>query len=661
MVGWCCTLSPMRSDRFYNTVISFVRGVFRAQDLQFSVTGEQNIPHGGAVVVANHTGYLDFTYVGIPFWENGRRLVRFMAKAEVWKNPVAGFAMRKMRHIPVDRIDTEASYNTAVEYLRQGELVGIFPEGTVSRSLEIKKLRTGAVRMAKEAGVPIVPVILIGSQRVLPKWGKKNLGRSHTPIDIDVLPAWQVPEDMDVVEATEELRRRMSDGLTNLWARYEQAHGPLPQGAEWVPARFGGGALTLEEAQKLDDEIVAERRRVRHLRDDLEALADKVAATVASISATSKELVVASKENTATQAAATAAMARGVLESLGDDAAAGAREGAAKLTAAGSRLKALAAQIPTSVPPQATEALAQLIAEAKQIRDRLPARVGSRAAKLPQAVVTDIDGTIYYERVVTQGVKDTFMALKELGVEVFLATGRAPEELEKVLVQLPFRPTVVSANGALVIDTSLLPAGVPLTEDTAEHTIIMDESFDADTVAGVREAINAARVAGAGTPLATMSSHEHTATGHVVKFTIEAEANAVDIADILNEELQRANVAARASFSAAYGYAEIMPRGVTKATALQWLFAERGINPQRVIAFGDMRNDVEMLDLVGTGVAMGRSDAELITRAQWVTSPVEHDGVPEFLAPIIARERQRREGESHEGAGHEGASHGNAS
>ncbi|PRQ11883.1 acyl-phosphate glycerol 3-phosphate acyltransferase [Corynebacterium sp. 13CS0277] len=634
----------MRKDRFYNAVIRAAKGVFAAQDLQFTLTGVDNVPTGGAVVVANHTGYLDFTYVGIPFWEHSRRLVRFMAKAEVWNNPIAGFIMRQMRHIPVDRIDTEASYDTAVRYLKDGELVGVFPEGTVSRSLEIKKLRTGAVRMAKDAGVPIVPVLLIGSQRVLPKWGKKNLGRSHTPIDIEVLPPWTVPADMDVADATAHLRGMMSDALTAMWGRYAEAHGPLPQGAEWVPARFGGGALTLEEAQKLDDDIVAERRRVRHLRDDLEALADTVAATLSSMSAASKELVVAGADKTAAQAAATASTARGLLESLADDAASGAKEGAAKLSAAGGRLKALAAQIPASVPPQALDALNQLIAEAKQIRDRLPARVGSRVAQLPQAVVSDIDGTIYYERVVTDAVRDTFTELRDLGVEVFLATGRAPEELEKVLVQLPFRPIVVSANGALVIDTSLLPEGTPLTEDTAEHTIIMDASFAADTVAGVRDAINAARVAGGGTPLAQMTSHEHTAAGQVVKFTIEADAPATDIADILNEHLQAMDVAARASFSAAYGYAEIMPRGVTKATALDWLFISRGIDPQRVIAFGDMRNDVEMLDLVGTGVAMGRGDAELISRAQWVTGPVDRDGVPEFLAPIIARARERRAG-----------------
>ncbi|WP_075727926.1 HAD-IIB family hydrolase [Corynebacterium aquilae] len=632
----------MRSDRFYHTVIRFVRGVFKAQGLRFNITGTENLPTGGAVVVANHTGYLDFTYVGIPFWEQQRRVVRFMAKAEVWKNPIGGPVMRGMGHIPVDRIDTEQSYREAVRNLKDGELVGIFPEGTVSRSLEIKKLRTGAVRMALEAGVPIVPVILIGSQRVWPKWGTKHLGRSNTPIEIDVLPQWMPPKDIDINDATMQLRHIMAEGLTNLWDRYAKRHGPLPEGAEWIPARFGGSALTLEEAQKLDDEIVAERRRVRQLRDDLEALADKVAATVASISTTSKELVVQSAETTANQAAATAATTRSMLEQLADDAASGAKEGAAKLSAAGERLKELAAQIPATVPQASTDALNQLIAEAKQIRDRLPHRVSSRVHKLPEAVVTDIDGTIAENGVVREQAIATFKQLRSLDVDVFLATGRAPEELDTILSQIPFRPTVIAANGALVVDTSLLDEGEALSADNASTAIVYDRSFDEGTAHAVVEAFNAARVAAHGTALGEMSIHAHRVAGQAVKFTVSAEAPAPAIAAALAEELASADVAATASFSASYGYAEIMPAGVNKGSSLKWLLEEHNIKPGRVIAFGDMRNDVEMLDLVGTGVAMGRGDAELINNAKWVTSPVDCDGVSMFLADIIEREQLRR-------------------
>ena len=140
----------------YGTVIAGVRLLWRTQGLKFTITGAEYLPStGGAVVAINHTGYLDFTFAGLPFYNHSpRRLIRFMAKQEVFDHKVTGPIMRKLRHIPVDRSSGAPSFDAAVRALQAGELVGVYPEATISRSFELKEIKSGAARMAIAADVP---------------------------------------------------------------------------------------------------------------------------------------------------------------------------------------------------------------------------------------------------------------------------------------------------------------------------------------------------------------------------------------------------------------------------------------------------------------------------------------------------------------------------
>ncbi|MEU1524948.1 lysophospholipid acyltransferase family protein [Nocardia rhamnosiphila] len=236
----------------YRTIIGLARTVFFLEGLKFTVTGDENIPAaGGAVLAVNHTGYMDFTYAGLPV-RTPKRYIRFMAKSEVFDNKIAGPIMRALKHIPVDRAAGADSYKAAVDYLRRGELVGVYPEATISRSFEIKDLKSGAARMAIEAGVPIIPITIWGAQRVWTKGHPKRLGRTNTPISIAVGTPIQPYEPAS--ELTAELKTAMQELLRGLQENY--AHEP---GAYWVPARLGGGAPTLEEADAMDAAEVAER------------------------------------------------------------------------------------------------------------------------------------------------------------------------------------------------------------------------------------------------------------------------------------------------------------------------------------------------------------------------------------------------------------------
>jgi 1-acyl-sn-glycerol-3-phosphate acyltransferase len=242
----------------YSSVIGFARGLFAMQGLKFTILGEDNVPRtGGAVMTVNHTGYFDFAYAGLAAQKSGR-LVRFMAKDGVFSHPVSGPLMRGMKHIAVDRTAGSTSYTAAVEALRAGEIVGVFPEATISRSFELKEFKTGAARMAAEAGVPILPVVIWGSQRVWTKGHPKRLGRTGVPIVIAVGEPIPVAGDADPETVTAQYKSVMADLLQIARAAYEPLTGP---DLKYLPASMGGTAPTLAEANRLDEADAAQRQR----------------------------------------------------------------------------------------------------------------------------------------------------------------------------------------------------------------------------------------------------------------------------------------------------------------------------------------------------------------------------------------------------------------
>jgi 1-acyl-sn-glycerol-3-phosphate acyltransferase len=244
----------------YDSAIGAARLLWRVQGLRF--TGLENLPKtGGAVVAINHTGYLDFTFAGLPAYQQGLgRKVRFMAKREVFDHGIGGPLMRGMRHIPVDRANGAASFDAAVHALKAGELVGVYPEATISRSFELKEFKSGAARMAIAADVPIVPHIVWGAQRIWTKDHPKNMWHPKVPIHIAVgeplLPT------LPPVELTALLRSRMQ----HLLEQVQDAYGPYPPGEYWVPHRFGGGAPTIAQAAELEAAEVADRAARRQQR-----------------------------------------------------------------------------------------------------------------------------------------------------------------------------------------------------------------------------------------------------------------------------------------------------------------------------------------------------------------------------------------------------------
>lgn len=130
------------------------------------IKGAQYVPRtGSALLVSNHLSMIDPFVVGFA----ANRPVNFMAKEELFRTPVVGFLIRKLGAFPVDRSRRDpASMRVALTVLKEGELLGMFPEGTRSTTGEMLEFQTGAARLASRTQALLIPVAVINTDHGLP-------------------------------------------------------------------------------------------------------------------------------------------------------------------------------------------------------------------------------------------------------------------------------------------------------------------------------------------------------------------------------------------------------------------------------------------------------------------------------------------------------------
>jgi 1-acyl-sn-glycerol-3-phosphate acyltransferase len=248
-------------ERVYTTVIGVAVGTLKAMKWSVTVIGGENIPGSGpAVLASNHIGYLDFVFSGYAARERGRR-VRFLAKKEIFDKRGVGWLMRQMGHVPVDRYGAaKDSLTAAKDELARGEIIGMFPEATISPSFVPRRGKTGTARLAHETGAPLIPVAIWGTQRILTKWRPKNFRRG-IPVVVNVGTPMAASPGEDVQETTDLLMAAITDLLGEAQARYP--HEPASDDDRWwLPAHLGGSAPTPEDAERR----LSEERSVRARR-----------------------------------------------------------------------------------------------------------------------------------------------------------------------------------------------------------------------------------------------------------------------------------------------------------------------------------------------------------------------------------------------------------
>jgi 1-acyl-sn-glycerol-3-phosphate acyltransferase len=246
----------------YSPVIGAALATLRVMGWDVRTTGIEHIPaRGPAVIAANHVGYLDFVFLGMGAHRRGR-LVRFMAMKEAFGHWLGGPMLRGMRHIPVDREgDAKASLEPAIRAIRSGEIVGIHPEGGMSRSFVPAPGKTGAARLAIEGGAPLVPAAVWGSQRILPA-GRKPKWPRDVVITVSFGPPVAAGSNDDPREVTTALMGAIGEQVDVASRSYPQRP-RNPDDRWWVPAHLGGTAPTIEEGLAMAREASARRLRRR--------------------------------------------------------------------------------------------------------------------------------------------------------------------------------------------------------------------------------------------------------------------------------------------------------------------------------------------------------------------------------------------------------------
>lgn len=246
----------------YRPVIGVALSLMKIMRWKVHTSGAEHIPTSGpAVIATNHVGYLDFVFVGAAARER-KRLVRFLAKAEVFDHKIAGPLMRGMKHIPVDRFGRASqAIDDSVAALQRGEIIGMFPESTISRSFVPAAGKTGAARMAMLAGAPLIPGAVWGTQRILTKGRPKNFERN-----IDIHVALDEPVGYESDEDPEKVTLEMMRRIEVLVDRVQRNYTQQPAGSHdtwWLPAHLGGSAPTVEESLALNAREAEERARRR--------------------------------------------------------------------------------------------------------------------------------------------------------------------------------------------------------------------------------------------------------------------------------------------------------------------------------------------------------------------------------------------------------------
>lgn len=211
--------------------------------IRFRFHHRERMPQTGAFVLApNHYSEIDPVVIGMASWKLGRA-PRFLAKASLFKNPVIAWFLRTSGQIPVERAGSQshAALRAAEELVEKGRMVVVYPEGSLTRDPDLWPMRgkTGAVRIALERDIPIVPIAHWGTQALLPRYGKKLKFFPRKTIDVAI----GEPLDLDayrgkpldqatLLKATGELM----DAIAALLAELRGEPAPAER---WDPAAHG--------------------------------------------------------------------------------------------------------------------------------------------------------------------------------------------------------------------------------------------------------------------------------------------------------------------------------------------------------------------------------------------------------------------------------------
>lgn len=208
------------------------------------VTGMENLPKsGGYVLAANHVTTVDALAVAYMMYFRLHRAPHFLAKEGLFKTPIVGPVLLAVGQIPVfrgQRNNTDPM-EAAYKVLRAGHVIGIFPEGTLTRDPDLWPMRgrTGAIRLAIETGVPIVPVGQWGTEKVMETYSSKLKPKPWHKVNIIIGKPIDVSAYVAKKNSTEELVLLTEKVMNEITKLVEQLRGEKAPAKRFVPSEHG--------------------------------------------------------------------------------------------------------------------------------------------------------------------------------------------------------------------------------------------------------------------------------------------------------------------------------------------------------------------------------------------------------------------------------------
>ncbi|MGA1468815.1 MAG: lysophospholipid acyltransferase family protein [Aquiluna sp.] len=213
--------APKNENTIAFRLIAFFLAPILRLFFNIKTEGRENLPSGGYVLVGNHLSYLDPLAFAYSVYIHMKRVPHYLAKEALFRVPVLKQVLPKVGQIPVYRTgnSNEDALRAAKDFLRAGQVVVVFPEGTLTRDPDLWPMRGkhGAVRMAAELGLPIVPAAHWGVHKVMGNYDKKfRPNPFHTvrvkigkPMDFSKLGA--SPSASQLNEATEKVMNAIAE------------------------------------------------------------------------------------------------------------------------------------------------------------------------------------------------------------------------------------------------------------------------------------------------------------------------------------------------------------------------------------------------------------------------------------------------------------------
>jgi 1-acyl-sn-glycerol-3-phosphate acyltransferase len=210
----------------FNLAVPIVKPTLLAATSRTWIDGDKIPEVGGCIVVLNHVSHIDPLLSAHFVYDHGR-LPRYLAKSGLFKNKALAHFLTSAGQIPVERLSRTAvgAYDAAVEAVREGECVIVYPEGTLTRDPDLwpMKGKSGAARIALETGCPVIPVGHWGAQVVLPPYAtrphlvprKRITMKAGDPVDLsDLVGRPRTPEAIN--QATDRIMAAITSIVSEL-------------------------------------------------------------------------------------------------------------------------------------------------------------------------------------------------------------------------------------------------------------------------------------------------------------------------------------------------------------------------------------------------------------------------------------------------------------